>query len=434
MMHQVKKKSLRIITLGCSKNLVDSEKLLGQLPEDAYMVEHEGSGEADIVIVNTCGFIHDAREESIDTILELVDARQQGMVGEVLVTGCLSQRYMDDLRKEIPEVDAWFGVHNQQDIIEYLQAAHKNNNSSRVLSTPMHYAYLKIAEGCDRTCSFCAIPLIRGAYVSVPVDDLVKETEILASQGVRELILIAQDTSYYGLDISGKPMLAGLLRRLCRVDGIHWIRLQYAYPHHFSDEIIQVMASEPKICKYLDIPLQHINDHILQSMRRGHNRETTLGFLASLRQHIPNVALRTTLMVGYPGETQDAFEELLAFVAETRFDRLGVFTYSPEEGTRAYGLDDSVPQYLKEQRANAIMELQENISLEINSSKIGKTFEVIIDRLEGEYLVGRTEFDSPEVDNEVLITKTGQLAPGQFARVLVTGADAFDLYASFVES
>ncbi len=378
--NQVKKKSIRLITLGCSKNLVDSEKLLGQLPAHAFNPEHEGSGAADIVIVNTCGFIQDAKEESIDTILELVEARKAGVVGQVLVTGCLSQRYMEELKKEIPEVDAWFGVHEPGDIIEYLKVNHQDRQEARLLSTPSHFAYLKIAEGCDRTCSFCAIPMIRGSYVSVAIEELVSEAEMLSAEGVKELIVIAQDISYYGVDIGGKPMLTELLRALCNIDGIEWIRLHYAYPNHFSDETIMLMASEPKICKYLDIPLQHINDDLLKSMRRGHNRENTFALLTALRNQIPDMALRTTMMVGYPGETPEMFQELMDFVAEVRFDRFGVFTYSPEEGTRAYELGDPVAEELKKERARAIMELQESISLEINQSKVGKTFKVLIDR------------------------------------------------------
>ncbi|MFP4691288.1 MAG: 30S ribosomal protein S12 methylthiotransferase RimO [Bacteroidales bacterium] len=423
------KKTIRIITLGCSKNQVDSEKLIGQLPPDRYRLSHEGEGPADVVIVNTCGFIQDAKQESIDTILEVAEARKAGIVKEVLVSGCLSQRYLDSLKEEIPEVDAWFGVDQPEDIFNYLNESYKSGSPDRLLSTPSHYAYLKVAEGCDRSCSFCAIPMIRGPFVSLSIDQLVEEASMLADRGVKELILVAQELTYYGVDTHGKPMLAPLLRALNAVEGISWIRLHYAYPRQFPEEVLEVMAAEPKICNYLDIPLQHINNEILRSMRRGHDREGTLRFIEKLRNQVPGIALRTTLMTGFPGETEEAFRELLEFVERIRFDRLGVFTYSPEEGTTAYSLGDPVPQYVKEERAAAIMEMQSGISLEINHSKIGQRLPVLVDREEAEYFVGRTEFDSPEVDNEVLIEKAPGIAGGHFANVLITGATEYELFA-----
>lgn len=423
------KKTIRVITLGCSKNQVDSEKLIGQLAADRYHLLHEGEGPADVVIINTCGFIQDAKQESIDTILEVVEARKAGLVKKVLVSGCLSQRYLNALKDEIPEVDAWFGVNQPADIFDYLKEPYTAGSAERILSTPSHYAYLKIAEGCDRSCSFCAIPMIRGPFVSLSVDHLVEEAAMLADRGVKELILVAQELTYYGVDSHGKPMLAPLLRALSRVEGISWIRLHYAYPRQFPEEVLEVMAAEPKICNYLDIPLQHINNEMLQAMRRGHDREGTLEFLQKLRSRIPGIAIRTTLMTGFPGETEEAFRELKEFVETIRFDRLGVFTYSPEEGTAAYALGDPVPQQVKEDRAAAIMEMQSGISLEINRAKIGQHLPVLVDREEAEYFIGRTEFDSPEVDNEVLIEKAPGVAGGRFVNVLITGAAEYELFA-----
>lgn len=423
------KKTIRVITLGCSKNQVDSEKLIGQLPPGRYHLMHEGGGPADIVIINTCGFIEDAKQESIDTILEVAEARKSGLVKEVLVSGCLSQRYLDALKEEIPEVDAWFGVNQPEDIFSYLKESYKPGSPERLLSTPAHYAYLKIAEGCDRSCSFCAIPMIRGPFVSLSIDRLVEEATMLAGRGVKELILVAQELTYYGIDTHGQPMLAPLLRALSSVEGISWIRLHYAYPRQFPDEVLKIMAADPKVCNYLDIPLQHINNDILRAMRRGHDRESTLSFIEKLRKQVPGIALRTTLMTGFPGETDTAFRELADFVKTVRFDRLGVFTYSPEEGTSTYSLGDPVPQQLKEERAAAIMELQSGISLEINREKVGEMLTVLVDREESEYFVGRSEFDSPEVDNEVLIEKAPGLAVGRFSDVLITGATEFELYA-----
>lgn len=425
----MKKASIKLITLGCSKNLVDSEKILGQLPTDRFYLMHEGEEAADIVIINTCGFINDAKEESIDTILQMVEARKKGLVREVIVTGCLSERYKEELQQEIPEVDAWFGARNPGELFDYLRAVYTDANPERFVTTPPHYAYLKISEGCDRTCSFCAIPIIRGNHVSLPVDLLVKESTLLAEKGVKELILVAQDLSYYGIDLMGKPLLGALLKALCRVKGLQWLRLHYAYPHKFPGDVIQLMASEPVICKYLDIPLQHINDDILYSMRRGHTKKGTLHFLEKIRKAVPGIALRTTLMVGYPGETEAAFKELAYFVREMRFDRLGVFTYSPEEGTKAYGLGDPVPESLKQERAEALMELQAGISYEINRSKIGRVMQVIVDSEEKDFFLGRTEYDSPEVDNDLIIEKAPGLMPGQFIQARITGATEFELRA-----
>ncbi len=425
----LKKKIIRIITLGCSKNLVDSEKLLGQLPADRFVLYHEGSGEADIVIINTCGFINDAKQESIDIILEFAAARKNGVLEKLMVMGCLSARYLDELQQEIPEVDAWFGVGAPVELLNYLEMPHRPNCQGRVLKNPSHYAYLKIAEGCDRSCSFCAIPMIRGPYISRPVDELVEEARGLAMGGVKELILVAQDLSYYGYDLKNRRMLSTLLESLSAVEGIGWIRLQYAYPNLFPMEVLHLMASDPKICNYLDVPLQHINDDILRSMRRGHDRASTIKFLHKAREMVPGLALRTTLMVGYPGETEAAFQELMSFTEETRFDRLGVFTYSAEEGTPAYPLGDPVPEEVKEARAEEIMQLQSEISQKINRDKIGQTMQVIIDRQEGDVLIGRTASDSPEVDNEVIIKPALGLSVGQFTRVCITDATAYDLFA-----
>ncbi len=423
-----KKTSLHVVSLGCSKNLVDSEKILGQLPSERFSIDNEGSESSDIVIINTCGFIHDAKEESIDTILHIIEKKKKGMHQKVLVCGCLSQRYIEELKQEIPEVDAWFGVAAAKDIFNYIRESYRDDLHERYLTTPNHYAYLKIAEGCDRTCSFCAIPMIRGSYHSASIDCLTEEATMLAAKGVKELLLVAQDLSYYGYDLSKKPMLAELLQALTQVNGIEWIRLHYAYPNNFPEDVLQLMAENPKICNYLDIPLQHINDNLLLSMRRGHSKKQTIEFLEKVRHFVPDIALRTTLMVGYPGETKEAFQELYDFVEAMRFDRLGVFTYSPEEGTRAFKLGDPVSLAEKNKREEAIMSLQAAISLEINEAKVGKTYRVLIDRIEGEHLVGRTEYDSPEVDNEVLIPLQKGFLPGQFTDVLITKAEEYDLY------
>ncbi len=425
--------SVHVITMGCSKNVVDSEKFMGQLSPDRFVVTHDLMAPADVVVINTCGFIQDAKEESINTILTLVDAVKSGHIGQVVVTGCLSQRYRDELSKEIPEVAAWFGARDPEDLLAWLHQEYDADSAERVMTTPMHYAYLKISEGCDRTCSFCAIPAIRGNHVSVPVSTLVREASRLAEKGVKELILVAQDLSYYGLDISGRPELAPLLRDLCKVEGIEWVRLHYAYPNKFPLEALDVMRESPKICNYLDIPLQHINEALLRSMRRGHGKAETLALLRTMREKVPGIAIRTTLMLGYPGESPEAFQELLAFIDEMRFDRLGVFTYSPEEDTRAYALGDPIPEAEKQRRAEVLMDRQAVISQALNNNKVGRRMKVIVDRDEPEYYVGRTEYDSPEVDNEVLIKKTRFLRMGQFVEVCITGAGVFELYATPVD-
>jgi len=421
-------KHINIITLGCSKNLVDSEKMMGQLRHGPFKITHDADGPADIIIINTCGFIHDAKEESIDTILKYTEAKKQGLVQEVIVTGCLSQRYKDVLQQEIPEADAWFGVHDPQDLFAFLNQKYSPQNQERILSTPSHFAYLKIAEGCDRTCSFCAIPLIRGRFISRTIESLIEEAADLAKQGVKELLLIAQDLSYYGYDIDKQSMLADLLRELVKVDGIEWIRLHYAYPKNFPREVISLMANEKKICRYLDIPLQHISDPLLKSMRRNVTREETISLINDFRALVPDVALRTTLLIGYPGETKKQFHELLDFVKEMRFDRLGVFTYSAEEGTRAFELSDNLSERKKQDRADMIMQVQQEISRELNQQKTGKSFRVIIDREEGDYYVGRTEYDSPEVDNEVLVEKNQQLRVGGFYDVMIDSVADFELF------
>ncbi|TVQ14168.1 MAG: 30S ribosomal protein S12 methylthiotransferase RimO [Bacteroidetes bacterium] len=422
------KKHINIITLGCSKNLVDSEKIMGQLQHGPFRITHDADGPSDIVVINTCGFIGDAKEESIDTILQYTEAKKQGLVQEVIVTGCLSQRYKDALQKEIPEADAWFGVDNPSELFTYLKHKYNEGSQERLITTPSHFAYLKIAEGCDRTCSFCAIPLIRGKFISRSVESLVEEAAELARKGVKEILLIAQDLSYYGFDLEKRSMLADLLRELVKVSGIEWIRLHYAYPKNFPTEVIDLMAKEPKICRYLDIPLQHISDPVLKSMRRNTDKASTLALLEAFRSKVPDVALRTTLLVGYPGETMAQFEELLAFVKETRFERLGVFTYSPEEGTKAFELEDTISDKEKQKRADKIMEAQQEISFQLNQEKIGKTFRVLIDREEDDYFVGRTEYDSPEVDNEVYVTKQDDIVTAEFYSVRITSASDFDLF------
>ncbi len=426
------KKHINIITLGCSKNLVDSEKIMGQLQHGPFRITHDADGPSDIVVINTCGFIGDAKEESIDTILQYTEAKKQGLVKEVIVTGCLSQRYKDALQKEIPEADAWFGVDNPSELFTYLRHKYNEGSQERMITTPSHFAYLKIAEGCDRTCSFCAIPLIRGKFISRPVESLVEEAAELARKGVKEILLIAQDLSYYGYDLERRSMLADLLRELVKVSGIEWIRLHYAYPKNFPTEVIDLMAKEPKICRYLDIPLQHISDPVLKSMRRNTDKVSTLALLEAFRSKVPDVALRTTLLVGYPGETIEQFEELLAFVKETRFERLGVFTYSPEEGTKAFELKDTISEKEKQKRADKIMEVQQEISFQLNQEKIGKTFRVLIDREEEDYFVGRTEYDSPEVDNEVYVTKQEDIVLTEFYSVKITSASDFDLFGEKV--
>jgi ribosomal protein S12 methylthiotransferase len=428
-----KKHTINVVTLGCSKNVYDSEVLMGQLRANDKEVVHEKDGE--VVVINTCGFIDNAKEESVNTILSYVQKKQEGLVEKVFVTGCLSERYKPDLIKEIPDVDQYFGTTELPSLLAALGADYKHELvGERMTTTPKNYAYLKIAEGCDRPCSFCAIPLMRGKHKSTPIEDLVIETTKLASEGVKELILIAQDLTYYGLDLYKKRALRSLLEALVKVEGIEWIRLHYAFPTGFPLEVLDFMREEPKICNYIDIPLQHISDPILKSMRRGTTQAKTEALIREFRERVAGIAIRTTLIVGYPGETQEDFERLKQWVKDTRFDRLGCFTYSHEENTHAFGLVDDVPEDVKMARANEIMALQSDISWSLNQDKIGREFRVILDRKEGEYYVGRTEFDSPDVDNEVLIpVKDGYLRQGEFYRVKITEAEDFDLYAKIVQ-
>jgi len=423
------------VTLGCSKNIFDSEVLMGQLKANNYEVEHESqSDDSSIVIINTCGFIDNAKQESIDTILQFVDAKENGLVDKVYVTGCLSERYRPELEKEIPNVDAWFGTRDLPRLLKTLKADYKHELiGERILTTPQHYAYLKISEGCDRPCSFCAIPIMRGKHISTPIDALVAQSKILAKNGTKELILIAQDSTYYGLDIYGKRNLEELLFKLSEVDGIDWIRLHYAFPSGFPTGILDVMRETPKICNYLDMPLQHITDNMLKSMKRGTTKQKTIDLVNMIRDKVPTITLRTTLIAGFPGETEKDHEEMLKWVEETRFDRLGVFNYSHEENTSAFLLNDDVPAIVKQQRAEAVMEVQQGISFEINQKKVGNTYKVLVDRKEGNYFVGRTEADSPEVDNEVLVeAKNDFVRIGDFANVKIDKAEEFDLYGKLI--
>ncbi len=424
----VKKNIINVVTLGCSKNLYDSEVLMGQLKASDKEVVHEEEG--NIVVINTCGFIANAKEESVNTILQYAGMKQRGEIDQVFVTGCLSERYKPDLEKEIPDVDAYFGTRDLPELLAVLGADYKHELiGERTTATPKNYAYLKIAEGCDRPCSFCAIPLMRGKHRSKPIEDLVEESEKLAAKGVKELILIAQDLTYYGLDLYKKRELARLLKELVKVEGIEWIRLHYAFPTGFPLDVLDVIREEPKICNYIDIPLQHISDAILKSMRRGTTYEKTNALIRDFRERVPGIALRTTLIVGYPGETEADFELLKTWVQEMRFDRLGCFTYSHEEDTHAYSLDDNIPEEIKLERANAIMEIQSRISWELNQEKIGKVFRCMIDRKEGDEYIGRTEFDSPEVDNEVHISALDTyLKIGDFAAIEITEATDYDLF------
>ena len=424
----IKKNTINVVTLGCSKNVYDSEVLMGQLKAGGKNVVHEQEG--NIVVINTCGFINNAKEESINTILEYVQQKEAGLIDKVFVMGCLSERYKPDLEKEIPDVDQYFGTSELPALLKVLGADYKHELiGERLTTTPKNYAYLKISEGCDRPCSFCAIPLMRGAHISTPIEALVTEAEKLAAKGVKELILIAQDITYYGLDLYKKRALADLLRALVKVEGIEWIRIHYAFPTGFPMDVIEVMKEEPKICNYLDIPLQHISDPILASMKRGTTQEKTTKLLKKFREAMPEMAIRTTLIVGYPGETQADFEALKSFVKEMRFDRLGCFTYSHEENTTAYDLEDDVPEEVKLARANEIMEIQSQISWELNQQKVGKTFRCLIDRKEGNYFIGRTEYDSPDVDNEVLIdAKKHYVKTGDFVEVKIIDATDYDLY------
>ncbi|WP_455149478.1 30S ribosomal protein S12 methylthiotransferase RimO [Capnocytophaga sp.] len=424
----IKKNTINVVTLGCSKNVYDSEVLMGQLKAGGKEVVHEKEG--NIVVINTCGFINNAKEESINTILDYVQQKEAGLVDKVFVMGCLSERYKPDLEKEIPDVDQYFGTSELPALLKVLGADYKHELiGERLTTTPKNYAYLKISEGCDRPCSFCAIPLMRGAHISTPIEDLVTEAEKLAAKGVKELILIAQDITYYGLDLYKKRALADLLRALVKVEGIEWIRIHYAFPTGFPMDVLEVMKTEPKICNYLDIPLQHISDKILTSMKRGTTQEKTTKLLNKFREAVPEMAIRTTLIVGYPGETEEDFQALKEFVKAMRFDRLGCFTYSHEENTTAYELADDVPEEVKLQRANEIMELQSQISWELNQAKVGKVFRCLIDRKEGNYFVGRTEYDSPDVDNEVLIdAKKHYVKIGDFTDVKIIEAADYDLY------
>ena len=429
----LKKNKINVITLGCSKNVYDSEVLMGQLKASGKDVVHEQEG--NIVVINTCGFINNAKEESVNTILEYMQKKEDGDVDKVFVTGCLSERYKPDLQKEIPNVDQYFGTTELPGLLKALGADYKHELiGERLTTTPKNYAYLKIAEGCDRPCSFCAIPLMRGKHKSTPIEDLVIEAEKLAANGVKELILIAQDLTYYGLDLYKKRNLAALLKALVKIDGIDWIRLHYAFPTGFPMDVLEVMNTEPKVCNYLDIPLQHISDRILKSMRRGTTKAKTTELIKQFRALVPEMAIRTTLSVGYPGETEDDFQTLKEWVKQMRFERLGCFTYSHEENTHAYNLNDDVPEEVKQQRANEIMEIQAQISWELNQQKIGSTCKVIIDRKEGNYFVGRTESDSPDVDNEVLIDATQvYLKTGEFVDVVINDAADFDLYGEVVK-
>jgi ribosomal protein S12 methylthiotransferase len=431
------KPRVNVVTLGCSKNIYDSEVLMGQLKGQAFDVVHEAESvnSNDIIVINTCGFIDNAKQESIDTILQYSELKEQGKVGKVIVTGCLSERYKPELQAEIPNVDAYFGTNDLQDILTSVGANYKYELlGERMLTTPSHFAYFKIAEGCNRPCSFCAIPLMRGKHVSFPMDQLVTNARNLAKQGTKELILIAQDLTYYGLDIYGKRNLDELLRRLSDVEGIEWIRLQYAYPSGFPMEILDAMNERSNICKYLDMPLQHITDNMLKSMRRGTTKQKTIDLVNAIRDKVPGIAMRTTLITGYPGETLQDFEEMYNWVEETEFDRLGCFTYSHEEKTHAHSLIDDVPEEVKQERVEAIMELQQGISYEKNQEKIGNTYKVLIDKIDGGYLTGRTEYDSPEVDNEVLIDVTQQYATvGSFVNVKIDSAEDFDLYGQIVK-
>ena len=429
----LKKNKINVVTLGCSKNVYDSEVLMGQLNASGKDVTHEAANdEANIVVINTCGFINNAKEESVNTILEYVDKKEQGIVDKIFVTGCLSERYKPDLESEIPDVDQYFGTTDLPLLLKALGADYKHELlGERLTTTPKNYAYLKISEGCDRPCSFCAIPLMRGKHVSQSIEKLVNEAEKLAKDGVKELILIAQDLTYYGLDLYKKRNLAELLENLAKIEGIEWIRLHYAFPTGFPMDVLELMKREPKICNYIDIPLQHIADNVLKSMRRGTTYAKTTQLLKDFRAAVPGMAIRTTLIVGYPGETEEDFEILKNWVKEMRFERLGCFTYSHEENTHAYLLEDDVPQEVKQERANEIMDIQAQISWELNQEKIGQTFRCIIDRKEGNHFIGRTEFDSPDVDNEVLIDATKYYVKvGDFAEIEIFDATEFDLYGT----
>lgn len=432
----LKKNKVNVVTLGCSKNIVDSEVLMGQLKANNFQVEHESeSDDSSIVIINTCGFIDNAKQESIDTIIRYADAKSAGLVDKVYVTGCLSERYKPDLEKEIPNVDGYFGTRELPRLLKTLKADYKHELvGERLLTTPHHYSYFKIAEGCDRPCSFCAIPLMRGVHTSKPIEELVKEAKHLAKNGTKELMLIAQDLTYYGIDLYKKRQLAELLRHLSDVDGIEWIRLHYAFPAGFPMDVLDVMNERSNICNYLDMPLQHITDNMLKSMRRGTSKQKTIDLVNQIRDKVPGIAIRTTLIAGYPGETEKDHEEMLRWVEDTKFDRLGIFTYSHEENTHAFSLKDDVAEKTKKKRADAVMAIQQEISYKHNQEKIGKEFNVLFDRKEGGYFIGRTEFDSPDVDNEVLVKATDDnyARIGDFAKVKITSATDFDLYGDLI--
>ena len=433
----IKQNKINVVTLGCSKNVYDSEVLMGQLKANGKDVVHEDENdEGNIVVINTCGFIGKAKEESVNTILHYANQKEQGLVDKVYVTGCLSERYKPDLEAEISNVDQYFGTQDLPNLLKVLEADYKHELiGERLTTTPKHYAYLKIAEGCDRPCSFCAIPLMRGKHRSTPIEELVEEAGKLAANGIKELILIAQDLTYYGLDLYGKRNLADLLKELVKVEGIEWIRLHYAFPAGFPLDVLDVMKSEPKVCNYLDIPLQHINTEILKSMRRGTTYEKTNKLLMEFRNYVPEMAIRTTLIVGYPGETEEIFKELKAWVKEMRFERLGVFAYSHEEDTHAATLVDDVPEEVKEERVAEIMELQAQISWELNQEKVGNIYRCIFDRKEGEYFIGRTEHDSPDVDNEVLVEASKfYIKTGEFIDIKILEAGDFDLYGEPLNS
>ncbi len=431
----LKKNKVNVVTLGCSKNIFDSEVMMAQLKANQFDVEHESEqDDAEIVIINTCGFIDNAKQESIDTIIRYAEAKADGLVDKVYVTGCLSERYKDDLEKEIPEVDAFFGTRDLPRLLKTLKADYKHELvGERLLTTPNHYAYFKIAEGCDRPCSFCAIPLMRGKHQSTPIEDLVAQAKGLAEKGVKELMLIAQDLTYYGLDLYKKRALGDLINRLADIEGIEWIRLHYAFPSGFPMDVLDVMRERENVCNYLDMPLQHGSTKILQAMRRGITREKTEELIAQIREKVPGIALRTTLIAGYPGETEADFQEMYDFVKNSKFDRLGIFAYSHEENTHAFSFKDDVAAKIKKQRTDAIMELQSGISYDLNQLKVGNTYNVLFDRVEGDYFIGRTEFDSPEVDNEVLVKKSdGYVRLGDFSKVLIHQADHYDLYGKLI--
>ena len=433
-MNKTSKPNINIITLGCSKNLVDSELLLGQLKANNITASHESDNNSNVIVINTCGFINDAKQESIDTILQYVEAKKAGLIEKVFVMGCLSQRYRNELKNEIKKIDGIYGVNELPEIVKDLGGNYnKTLVNNRYLTTPPHYAYLKIAEGCSRQCSFCAIPLIRGKYVSKPVNIIIDEAKILAEKGVKEIILIAQDLTYYGIDLYKKRKLADLLRKLSEINGIDWIRLHYTYPAGFPIDVLDVMKEQDNICNYIDIPLQHISNSLLKSMRRGISGEETLKLINTIRNKIPDSAIRTTLIVGYPGETEQDFKELKNFIIESKFDRLGIFTYSHEEDTPAYFLKDNIPEKIKQQRADEIMQIQQDISYQNNLKKVGNKFKILIDREEENYFIGRTEYDSPEVDNEVLIEKSeNNCRIGEFYIIKITKTDMFDLFGALI--